>query len=41
MGRNETGYDDGMWMELAEDHIWRRNVVLAMSNLRILVQEND
>jgi hypothetical protein len=31
MELNETGYNDGMWMELAQDHVWWWNLVLVVS----------
>jgi hypothetical protein len=39
MELNETGYNDGMWMELAQDHVWWWNLVLAMLYEIILLCE--
>jgi hypothetical protein len=39
MNRGEMGYEDGRWMELAQDHVQWRDLVIAVSNLRVLLAE--
>jgi hypothetical protein len=35
----ETGYEDGRWMELAEDRVQWQALLLAVLNLRVLLSE--
>ena len=35
----EIGYEDGRWMELAQDHVHWWALVLAMLNLCVLLPE--
>jgi hypothetical protein len=37
----ETGCEDGRWMELAQDRVQWRALVLALLNLRVLLQESQ
>jgi hypothetical protein len=34
------GGDDGRWMELAQDRVQRRALLLAVLNLRVLLPES-
>jgi hypothetical protein len=36
----ETGCEDGRWMELAQDRVQWRALVLAVLNLRVLLPES-
>jgi hypothetical protein len=36
----ETGCEDGRWMELAQDRVKQRDLVLAALNLRVLLLES-
>jgi hypothetical protein len=40
MDLSETGCEDGRWMELAQDLVQWRALVLAVLNLRVLLQES-
>jgi hypothetical protein len=35
----DTGYEDGRWMELAQDHVQWQALVLAVLNLQVLLSE--
>jgi hypothetical protein len=35
-----TGYEDGRWIELAQDRVQWRALVLAVLNLRVLLPES-
>jgi hypothetical protein len=41
MDLTETGCEDGRWMELAEDRVQWRALVLAVLNLRVLLPERE
>jgi hypothetical protein len=40
MELRKTCYEDGRWMELAQDHVQWRALVLAALNLRVLLPES-
>jgi hypothetical protein len=40
MDLRETGCEDGRWMELAQDRVQGRVLVLAVLNLRVLLPES-
>jgi hypothetical protein len=40
MSLRETGYEDGRWMELAQDLVQWRALVLAVLNLRVLLPDS-
>jgi hypothetical protein len=39
IGLQKISCDDGRWMELAQDHVQWRDLVLAVLNLRVLLPE--
>jgi hypothetical protein len=39
MERREIGCEDGRWMELAQDRVQWRSLVLAVLNIRVLLPE--
>jgi hypothetical protein len=41
MGLREISYEDGRWMELAQDRVQWRALVLAVLNLRVLLPESQ
>jgi hypothetical protein len=40
MDLKEMGCEDGRWMELAQDRIQWRSLVLAVFNLRVLLPDS-
>jgi hypothetical protein len=40
VGLKEIGYEDGRWMELTQDRVEWRALVLAVLNLRVLLPES-
>jgi hypothetical protein len=41
MDLREMGCEDGRWMELAQDRVQWRALVLAVLNLRVLLAESE
>jgi hypothetical protein len=39
MDLRETGCEDGMWMELAQDRVQWQALILVVLNLRVLLPE--
>jgi hypothetical protein len=37
---NETGFGNGRWMKMAEDHVQWQALVLIVLNLQVLLPEN-
>jgi hypothetical protein len=40
MNPREIGYEDGKWMELAQNRVQWRALVLALLNLRVVLSES-
>jgi hypothetical protein len=40
MDLNETGFDNEMWMKLAQDHVQWQTLLLAVLNLQVLLSES-